>query len=111
MGSDHGGHDRDDGELELVLALIGVLLVLVVVGRCHEVVLDGRGGGRGGGHVALDVVGVDELLGNIVVEDGRCNVEEIVVVWIDHKGTLQHGFVVVSVVQCEKRNEDTVLNI
>jgi hypothetical protein len=41
------------------------------------------------------VIGVD-----IVVEDRR-HVEEIVVIWIDHKA-LQHCFVVVSVFQDEE---------
>lgn len=45
------------------------------------------------------VVGrVDELFGDIVVED-RCHVEEIVVIWIDHQAL--HCFVVVSVFQGE----------
>lgn len=45
-GGDHGWHDGDDGELDLVLTLVGVLLLGVLIGRCHEIVLDGRG--RGG---------------------------------------------------------------
>ena len=101
MGSGHHGrHDGDDGELKLVLALIGMLLLGVVGGR-EEVVLDRRGGCGGGGHVALDLVRVDELLGDILIEDGRGHMEEIGVTWIDHKA-LQHGFVVVSLVQGER---------
>lgn len=111
-GSNHRGHDGDDGELELVLALVGVLLLGVLVGRCHEVILDrrGRSGCGGCGHVALDlvmamvvvvVIGVD-----IVVQDRR-HVEEIVVIWIDHKA-LQHCFVALSVFQIKRRCGRTV---
>lgn len=46
-GGDHGWHDGDNGELNLVLTLVGVLLLgMLVGGWCDEVVLDGRG--RGG---------------------------------------------------------------
>lgn len=54
------------------------------VGGGEEVVLDGR---SGGGHVALDLVGVDELC-DIVVQE-RSHVEEVVV-WEDHNA-LKHG--------------------
>lgn len=47
--------------------------------------------------VVVVVSGVDELFGDIVVEDRH--VEEIVVIWIDHQAL--HCFVVASVVQGE----------